>query len=200
VKTTELFAELLIIGLGALTWIALLLALLVGPEFVYSAFNSETVSPAIFILFTLSLAYVIGIIIDRAYLPVWKKLEGKLMKSNGVELGAYYDFQINLAIKGSDELISFMDYYSSRLRILRASCVNFILATIFGACLSHSDNAIYLVVLLGGSIVVIASFSAYYQLCGKYYGFVGRASKKLKKTDNEIGNSCFGRCKKYYAR
>jgi hypothetical protein len=181
-KTTELFAELLIIGLGALVWIAFLVVTFFGTDPLKQILDGEQISPGFSLLVIISLAYVLGIILDRAYLPLWSAIESYLMRKNGINsVEAYYDFQVKVAGTGSEEVMAFLEYYISRIRILRATTVNFGIIAIVAVFAFKDQCTVVLFLFSSAVILAVTAFAAYYQLGNKYYGFVRRLGKNIVK-------------------
>lgn len=123
--TTHLFVELLVIGFGALVWIALLAAALFGWDL--SSLQNKTFSvEALFPM--LSLAYVFGILTDRVadwiFEFFWDK--GHLHEvygSSETDKKQYFEDRRTLIVDGP-ELWQFVEYGRSRLRICRGWVIN----------------------------------------------------------------------------
>lgn len=135
-STTQLFAELLIIGVGALIWIALLVAAITGWQF-----NQSVLEKILFSLWPVLavITYVFGILLDRIVYSVFDH------KKNEIKCDVFYEKHDYLPAKisketdppanviekivsdSSDHLRSMIDYNKSRGRICRSWCINFML-------------------------------------------------------------------------
>ena len=129
-NTTLIFAEILIIGLEVGIWLLLFLLSLFGIE------NLNKILPAIkewqgaVATVTIAFLYVLGIvfdrIVDRLFRTTERRIESEILK----------DFPVTvLAMRFSfgntnDSLNQQLDYARTRMRIARASSVNFMLIAI----------------------------------------------------------------------
>lgn len=114
-STTNLFVELIVIGVGTFIWILLLLSAMFGWELgtLVSLVPLETAVPLV------SLVYVLGIAMDRLADVTFETLWGKsLRKSRFGELRNYYDARRQILTK-SERLSELLEYGRSRLRICR---------------------------------------------------------------------------------
>jgi len=162
--TTNVFAELLIIGIETLAWIALLIFCLFGYGWIdFAVFNNLAIAIPL-----AAATYVLGIIMDRvsdtlltgADRVIRRKLLGERVAQSFASLRLYILAQ-------SPYLSADLDYLRSRLRIMRSSMINFSLLAIFGAAFilirlqiapSTQYRAAATVFLVG---VILASLSYY---------------------------------------
>lgn len=122
-STTDLFVELIIIGMGSAIWIFLLIASIFGFSWIDS--NKLFSLPALIPF--LSLTYVVGIIVDRIadtlFERIWsKKLFGKYYKNKD---DFHNDRRIIYIHEG--RLADLLEYGRSRLRICRGWVLNSVL-------------------------------------------------------------------------
>lgn len=128
--TTNVFAELLIIGIETLAWIALLIFSLWGYDWIdFAVFNNLIAAIPL-----AAVAYVLGIIMDRvsdAFLAgtdhaIRRKVLGERVANSFSQLRSY-------VLAKSPYLSTDLDYLRSRLRIMRSSAINFGLLALTGA-------------------------------------------------------------------
>jgi len=162
--TTNVFAELLIIGIETLAWIALLIFCLFGYGWIdFSVFDNLAIAIPL-----AAAAYVLGIIMDRvsdtllagADHAIRRKMLGERAAQSFAQLRTYI-------LARSSYLATDLDYLRSRLRIMRSSIVNFGLLAIFGAAFILSRLQIALSTKYGAAVtaflvgLVLASLSYY---------------------------------------
>jgi hypothetical protein len=125
--TTQLFAELLVIGIGAACWLSLLIAAALGYRFDEGIPKLDT---SLLVVFG-GVACVLGIVVDRlAYAPL-KPIEGA--QSNAIVGGAGYREPEEMerdVLVSSEVLARQVQYNRSRLRICRAWVVNALLISV----------------------------------------------------------------------
>lgn len=126
-STTDLFVELLIIGLGAAVWVLLLIFSIFGLSWLtFEQFTSLTV-----LLPMLGFIYVLGIVTDRMADAVFDRYFKLPLKRHYYPDDNDQDFRDRryLYLKGG-QLINLIDYGRSRLRICRGWCFNGVLIII----------------------------------------------------------------------
>jgi hypothetical protein len=128
--TTNVFAELLIIGIETLAWIALLIFSLFGNGWIdFAFFNNLAIAIPL-----AAAAYVLGIIMDRVSDTLLAGADHAIRRQVLGERAAQSFAQLRSYILArSSYLATDLDYLRSRLRIMRSSIVNFGLLAIFGA-------------------------------------------------------------------
>jgi hypothetical protein len=127
--TTHVFAELLIIGIETMAWIALLVFSLLG----YGWIDFALFSHLAVLIPLAAAAYVLGIIMDRvsdALLAgpdhgIRRQVMGERVAESFGQLRSY-------VLAKSPHLSADLDYLRSRLRIVRSSIINFGLLGITG--------------------------------------------------------------------
>jgi hypothetical protein len=119
-STTELFVELIVVGVGASIWIVLLAFTLFGWS--WSDFNTVFSLPAL--LPALSITYVLGIVVDRVADSVFETLWGQALfqrfYSNKTD---YYNDRRTIYAQ-ANRLVDLLEYGRSRLRICRGWAIN----------------------------------------------------------------------------
>jgi hypothetical protein len=129
VSTTNLFVELLVIGSGAFTWLALLVLAALGPE----AIAVDRTVALLSAVPALSLVYVLGIVWDRIADAVFGAIWGeRLRDAEFADVGAYYAARRRI-LTDSESLSELLEYGRSRLRICRGWTLN---APLIGAALA----------------------------------------------------------------
>ena len=128
--TTNVFAELLIIGIETLGWIALLILSLFGYAWIdFSIFNNLVIAIPL-----AAAAYVLGIMMDRVSDVLLAGADHKIRKNVLGERVAQSFPQLRIYILAKSPFLSTdLDYLRSRLRIMRSSIVNFGLLAITAA-------------------------------------------------------------------
>ena len=160
--TTSLFVEIIIAGIQGLAWIVLMVLCLVGSD---SLSNlkiqglNDWVLPFSFIFLTL--AYTLGIFIDRiadSVFFLWDKKIQKTFSINEKHSVAFARFSIQ-----NEFVQKQLDYIRTRLRIARASAINFSLIAIFGivfimrnTALDQGQKWLYGSLTLGLGIMLVA--------------------------------------------
>lgn len=125
-STTELFVELLIIGIGAAIWVVLL----IFSAFGYSWFALEDWLSIAALIPSLAIIYVLGIVIDRLcdrlFEPIWQT---PIYQQYYDSRRAYFDDRRILYFYGKN-LANLLEYGRSRLRICRGWSLNSVLIAI----------------------------------------------------------------------
>ncbi len=159
-STTQIFVELLIIGLGGIIWLSIFISgIFKGPVENFVHFPD-----AVYALLIVCVAYVMGIIIDRIAYGIFNSLE----KRNGKRiLKDYSDLTVEKMLyyisTNSEELKNKIFYNRSRLRICRSWIINFCLIAISITFLNvrkHALSFIHFILLL--TILVILIFLTFY--------------------------------------
>ena len=192
-NTTLLFAELLIIGLQAAVWMFLLLINVFGIGWVQSvqAGNLATWQAPILIVL-LSVFYVIGVMIDRAADVLFSRWERKLRRIG------FPDPPMPLVVlrfelaRGNEHLNHQFEYNRSRMRISRASALNFGLATLMGTIYilmraqTASPNAKWILVFMALTIGIALTLGAAFtwrKLMRGYFGMLKEYSRFIEPKD-----------------
>jgi len=135
-NTTLLFAELLIIGLQASLWLFVLMLVVFGVNWLQALATIGLADwQTVIVVIALSIIYVIGIIVDRladfAFTAWDRKMRNRIFPNAPLPIGVMR-FQLG---KDNEYLNRQFEYTRSRIRISRASILNFVLTTIFGVWL-----------------------------------------------------------------
>jgi len=125
-STTNLFVELIVIGVGALAWIVLLVLSLFGWNWV----PTEKVFSTVAIVPLVSLIYVLGIVSDRIADTLFEHWwNDDLRKGRFPEINDYHAARRQI-LTGSERLSDLLEYGRSRLRICRGCALNAVLIAV----------------------------------------------------------------------
>ncbi|RPJ79753.1 MAG: hypothetical protein EHM20_00435 [Alphaproteobacteria bacterium] len=134
-STTALFIELLVIGLEALAWIALLIGIFFGLDWITSLGVAFEKASGFTTVVVIGIAYLIGIIVDEicdALVSPWtNRIRSSVREKGHPEM---WDMQ-SYVLTYSKEVTEQLGYVRSRIRITRSSIFNLgligILAIVF---------------------------------------------------------------------
>lgn len=119
-STTQLFVELLVIGLGAAVWVSLLADAAAGGRLGVR----ELWSDKALLLPLVAGAYVIGVVLDRLLWSVFAPMERRFERKYLVPVGKPRWYVERSVAAGNGTLAKDIAYNRSRLRICRAWVVN----------------------------------------------------------------------------
>lgn len=137
-NTTDLFVEIIIIGIGALIWLTLLIFICFGYSWIWvdpielpSMFSS-----VITLVLFLAIAYVLGIIVDRVADRIFEivkpRVKNKCYESEKIDPKKSVDYDNRRYIyERSEVLVDMLLYGRSRLRICRGWAFNAVLIWFF---------------------------------------------------------------------
>lgn len=138
-STTNLFVELLVIGVGAFAWLALLLMTALGIDL--AALQSLFTSPVAAIP-ALAIVYLLGIVTDRIADRAFHLLRVEAKQRTKYPGGSDQYFQDRWLVLGqSEQFAQFYEYSRSRQRICRGWALNSIAISIalYVGSIVHSD-------------------------------------------------------------
>jgi hypothetical protein len=119
-KTTDLFVELVVIGIGAASWLTLLVLTIFGWQWI----DLTSMVAAVSAIPALSLIYVLGIVFDRIADTIFERIWGKNLRSEFFESTAEYYESRRVILTRAERLSLLLEYGRSRLRICRGWAVN----------------------------------------------------------------------------
>jgi len=125
VSTTNLFVELVVIGMGSALWACLLCCTVCG----YGWLNSVPLSPVL-VLPGLVVVYVLGIVFDRVSDWLFGVWDDHLRVSIHGSVANYRRARILLYAEGSKAACALFDYNKSRIRIARAWSLDLFLCAV----------------------------------------------------------------------
>jgi len=179
-----MFLELLVAGFGGIVWFSFLVIIVFGPEPIVYLLQSGNLNGAIVLTMGIGSAYVIGILLDRAYFPVWRRIDDAQREKVGIDVHKYYEAQVQIATNGNDRLSDLLAFYTSRMRILRTSMINFLLMALLGLWAFWPYKITPWFILIVGLVLSIVSANALQQLTEKYYKKVVEAKVLIMLSDN----------------
>jgi hypothetical protein len=168
-NTTNIFSELLITGTGGLVWYGLLVACFFGPDSFIFIIQSGSINQFIVAALAFVSAYFLGVLLDRAYVPLWSKFDENHRKDTYPKLEEYNKAQVLISVKSENGTEQLLDFYRSRIRILRGSMINFTLIAVFGSLAFRENINISMFIFFSASIISFLSCQGYGQLSKKLY-------------------------------
>ncbi len=183
--TTNLFVELIVIGVGAACWVLLFMLGLIGVE----SFPLKAAPAYPVLVFLLPLVYVLGIISDRVADFLFDKFfSGPLRARYFAERRDYQDAR-RLVISASSRLANMHDYGRTRIRICRGWALNALLIALALQFVmrTHAITAPGSEVALtwGAAACVLlsmASWWSWYMLCSMEYLKIHEHAEFLRQT------------------
>jgi len=125
-NTTSIFVELVIIGLHTIVWMGLLVLAFIG----YHNFDPEKLFTINLALPILAITYIFGILVDRASDIALTAQDDRLRSQYDLRgLPGFLSMRFYVLSKSSD-VYAQLEYTRSRLRIARASILNFAFTTL----------------------------------------------------------------------
>ncbi len=161
--TTAVVAEILIIGLEVEAWMFLAAVAIFGTDWLDAA--DSTNFAGLLVIVVLSLAYVLGILVDRLAdtLVDWfertrrgKRIKRRLLKNRKFKTPERVSKMRLTVMYKSDGIARFLDYQRSRWRITRATVINLAFGGVAGVLYLALNAAWYwLFAPLAGALVLI---------------------------------------------
>lgn len=140
---TNLFVELVVIGIGTVAWICLLILSI----FDFGTLSFQLITPisAIYLIPILSIIYVLGIITDRFADILFMFFDKKIRKQIFCKGITYQETRCFLYTEGGS-LKDLFEYGKSRIRICRGWAINSLLVLVFSNYfIANKVTDIYLV-------------------------------------------------------
>jgi hypothetical protein len=119
-NTTDLFVELVVIGVGVVIWISVLVLTLFGYHWV----PWKNISAIIVLLPFLALTYMLGIIIDRLADKIFENWSKKIRKQYFLIDSEYHVARTYTYTYANEKIIDLFEYSRSRMRISRSWSIN----------------------------------------------------------------------------
>ena len=166
-STTSLFVELLIVGIQATIWCALIAAAVIDPEYLFHAKEEIGDWETIVSILYLSSAYAFGIIIDRVadvisyFLPPQRLIMTWPRFRKDVEQSAPDD-RIRVLFR-ENKIADLLEFIRVRLRLIRATTLNLFLITcalvFFLWKKEFSSTSMFISVILGIFVTGLSAFA-----------------------------------------
>ncbi len=188
-KTTALFAEVLVVGLVGLVWVVLLLTILPGlnldiGELLKLLSTHSLLSGALLT----ALAYCLGVMIDRIADIIFDDWDHNRIREKhfDVEDVKFTVARMKVLHRGGDD-VDFLHYQRSRIRIARASVLNFtLIALAAGIHLLENGMLGASMALLLGLILTLAMLYSWHSISRAYYRRLGDAWRLSLIEDEEL--------------
>lgn len=195
-NTTNVFVEILAIGIHTLTWIFLFFFAIVGID----KLKFDSIPSFLSLVPILLSAYILGILIDRLsdlyFRPTDHKFRKKLLETFETEC-SFLEIRFFILQKSS-EIYKQLEYTRSRLRIARASVINFLMTTVASlffvyAQLSnffdkHTIHLLYSFITFTGFILTSISYYSFKILAQSYIANTLTAYNLLANDDQSNCN------------
>ncbi len=192
-NTTDLFVELIVIGIGGTIWVLLFALSFLGYDWV----PPEQLFSLVALVPFLSTAYVLGIVIDRVTDAIFEKWWSKNLLKKIYKDDSTYLNDRRLIYIHSGRLADLLEYGRSRLRICRGWSLNALLILISSNVFIWTripNESLKINLSIFCSIFMLlftlgCGFS-WQQLMFEYYRKVKTQSEFLRKTDktqNKVG-------------
>lgn len=155
--TTAVFAEILLVGVQALIWMALAAGVVLGPERL-TALDWEAIDSwaGLLSLVVLGIAYAAGVVVDRLADSFFDRILAPKLSSPRPDGSGKR--RLYVRHHGGD-MTTFLDYVRSRVRITRATAFNLALITLFATWLVPGVAAKLLVACVGLSAFGLTVFA-----------------------------------------
>lgn len=134
-STSNLFVELLVIGIGAGTWVGLLAASILGT----STINIELLRTYPALIVGLAIVYVLGVISDRIADFVFDKLFSAPIRKKHFRHKRDYQDARRMVFQASDRLADQHEYGRIRIRVVRGWAINSLLIAVAYQIFMHSQ-------------------------------------------------------------
>jgi hypothetical protein len=162
-STTSLFVEILVIGVQASVWLALMLSTGADMKPVLKFLTDYKEYAALITTVLLSMVYALGIIIDRLADSVWSHSFHSGRERFSEPVGKT---RLRVLHK-SENMAKFLDYQRSRLRIARSTIVNLTMTIVAGAIwmlMNSSMSSVNIAILISGLIALALAVIAMRQI------------------------------------
>jgi len=176
--TTGLVVELVVIGIGGLLWLLAIAVSIVGFHPIAAVLHSTA-----FLIPGLSIAYVVGIVLDRIADWLFGPWDRRLRVSLLGSLDEYRRARMLLYGRGTKGIRMLFDYTKSRIRIARAWCLSMALCSLtlpwvaLGAAKGEHSRWVCPTVLLAVALAVGSGLSAW-----SWMRLVGSDYERLRET------------------
>lgn len=163
-QTTELYVELIIIGLETSIWMCMFLINIIEKSFI--DFFSEALKNFSSSLLIIGVLYIVGLLLDRLSDLFFQKVEDNIRNNSGLETD-----KSTMAWERFNQEY-FFRYVRSRMRILRTSIINIPLITIsflWFALKNEYSILLILYILVLGILFTFISWKALIKSTNTYY-------------------------------
>jgi hypothetical protein len=156
--TTAIFAEILVVGLQAMVWLALLclfVADLNGFQVrgIAARLNGAKEWAPLITIFVLGFAYTCGIIVDRLADSIQSSIEKKF--STKTKPDESIPEKRLRVMKKAPEITKLLEYIRSRRRIARSTSLNLLLTTVAAALLARHLGGLWILTIVGTGLALV---------------------------------------------
>ena len=165
-ETTQLYVELIIIGLETSIWMCVFFVNIIGKQ-IMSMF-ADILNNFASSLVLVGIIYIIGLIMERLSNLLYKRIKKKIKKESG------FKGETSILIWQRHNQEKYFEYAKSKIRILRASTLNLPLITVsfiwYIWNFAESNRIILLIYVFAlGSLFTWTSWKAYISSLKSYY-------------------------------
>lgn len=153
--TTAVFAELLAVGLEAVAWLLLLVLALFDLSGIAGATGGWEALASVFVL---GAAYVLGVIVDRISDSALGTLRKKASRRDSRSIGKLR----YRALQTASPLTTFVEYQRSRMRLMRGTTLNLIVAAPVASLFLVTSGADWITVVAVVGLLLIGVAAAWY--------------------------------------
>jgi hypothetical protein len=161
VTTSSLVVELVVIGVGATSWVALLVASVFGNSWLISLqpYSTLLAIPA------LAMVYTLGIVSDRMIDSIFGLIWGGTLRQKYFSDNASYHHARQTVLAGSNRMADMIEYSRSRMRVCRGWAIHSLLIAValnLYCWLQIEDrNTAYLIHIFGTSLFCVLGFTSW---------------------------------------
>ncbi len=115
-ETTQLYVELIIIGLETSIWMCIIFVNIIGKQVI--GITSNILNNLSSSLLLVGVLYILGLLMDRLSELIYKKVENKIRRNSG------FEEKTSILIWEKHNKGKYFEYAKTKIKILRASTIN----------------------------------------------------------------------------
>lgn len=180
-KTTTLFAELIVVGTGAAIFLLLLCYAVFGvPCWFVDFFNLSTAKSVTFLVPILSFIYMLGIVINNLSHLIFKVFENRLQQKMLGETDRYKRLRNQIYTSpGHKEMVDDFEFRRTKVRICRGWFLNSLLISILLVIIALNNSGFSKVIIFWTVIFFFLSIA----LCVSWAATVNSELERLLNLD-----------------
>lgn len=165
-ETTQLYVELIIIGLETSIWMCAFFINIIGKQILSMVANIlDNFASSLFLV---GIIYIIGLIMDRFLNFLYQKIKKRIKNESG------FEGETSILIWQKHNQEEYFKYAKAKIKILRASTLNFPLISISFICyiwnfVETSRNILSIYIFMLGILFTWTSWKAYLDSLKSYY-------------------------------
>ncbi len=183
-STTNLFVELLIVGIGAFAWVLLII---LGVSSIPLPSIINLIEIELFIPL-LSVIYVLGIVVDRLADTIFDKYWGIQIRESIFPDKTHYYRARSLIFSSSESISDLLEYNRSRLRICRGWSLNSVMIilalNLYALLVPATNNLLTILGTVLFSLFAIGSWYAWRNILKKEYSKTKHQSELIEASNN----------------